>query len=53
MYKRQGEEGLQEICEDLPADGEAAADWIIEKAVAFNQPAAFSDDVTLVVLDRN
>jgi sigma-B regulation protein RsbU (phosphoserine phosphatase) len=48
-----GEEGLQEICEDLPADGEAAADWIIEKAVAFNQPAAFSDDVTLVVLDRN
>ena len=36
---------------DLPADGEAAADRIIEQAVAFNQPAAFSDDVTLVVLD--
>jgi len=48
-----GEEGLLEICAQLPADGELAADWIIEQAVAFNQPAAFSDDVTLVVLDRN
>ncbi|MDR3671706.1 MAG: fused response regulator/phosphatase [Holophaga sp.] len=48
-----GEEGLLEICGELPADGEAAADWIIEKAIAFNEPAVFSDDVTLVVLDRN
>jgi len=48
-----GEEGLVEICGDLPADAEAAADRIIEQAVAFNQPAVFSDDVTLVVLDRN
>jgi sigma-B regulation protein RsbU (phosphoserine phosphatase) len=48
-----GEEGLLEICAKLPADGERAAEWIIEQAVAFNQPAVFADDVTLVVLDRN
>ena len=47
-----GEEGLQEICMDLPADGEQAADYIIERAIAFNHPAPFTDDVTLVVLDR-
>jgi sigma-B regulation protein RsbU (phosphoserine phosphatase) len=47
-----GEEGLLEICVDLPADGEAAADRIIERAIAFNHPAPFTDDVTLVVLDR-
>ena len=48
-----GEEGLLDLCAELPADAELAADWIIEKAIAFNQPAPFSDDVTLVVLDRN
>ena len=48
-----GEEGLVDICAELPADGELAADWIIEQTVAFNHPAAFADDVTLVVLDRN
>jgi sigma-B regulation protein RsbU (phosphoserine phosphatase) len=47
-----GEEGLVEICSDLPADGEQAADAIIERATAFNHPAPFADDVTLVVLDR-
>jgi sigma-B regulation protein RsbU (phosphoserine phosphatase) len=47
-----GEEGLQAICADLPADRDQAADRIIEQAVAFNQPAPFTDDVTLVVLDR-
>jgi sigma-B regulation protein RsbU (phosphoserine phosphatase) len=47
-----GEEGLVEICSDLPADGEQAADTIIERATAFNHPAPFADDVTLVVLDR-
>ena len=47
-----GEEGLLDICAQLPADGEQAADWVIEQAVAFNEPAVFSDDVTLVVLDR-
>ena len=33
-------------------DRELAADWIIEQTIAFNQPAPFADDVTLVVLDR-
>ena len=47
-----GEEGLTQICADLPADEEQAADWIIDRAAAFNDPAPFSDDVTLVVLDR-
>jgi sigma-B regulation protein RsbU (phosphoserine phosphatase) len=47
-----GEEGLLEICADLPADGELAADGIIERAIAFNRPAVFADDVTLVLLDR-
>jgi serine phosphatase RsbU (regulator of sigma subunit) len=37
---------------DLPEDGEQAADQIIEKVVAFNQPAPFADDVTLVVVDQ-
>jgi sigma-B regulation protein RsbU (phosphoserine phosphatase) len=47
-----GDEGLLEICSDLPADEEEAADFIVERAVAFNQSTPFSDDVTLVVLDR-
>ncbi|MGA2080959.1 MAG: fused response regulator/phosphatase [Holophaga sp.] len=47
-----GEQGLLEICVDLPEDGEQAADQIIEKVVAFNQPAPFADDVTLVVVDQ-
>ena len=47
-----GEEGLLEICAELPADRELAADLIIEKTIAFNHPAPFADDVTLVVLDR-
>jgi sigma-B regulation protein RsbU (phosphoserine phosphatase) len=47
-----GEEGLLEFCADLPADREAAADQVIEKTIAFNHPAPFADDVTLVLLDR-
>ena len=47
-----GDEGLLEICSDLPADEEAAADHIVHEAIAFNQSTPFSDDVTLVVLDR-
>lgn len=47
-----GDEGLLEICSDLPADEEEAADFIVHKAIAFNQSTPFSDDVTLVVLDR-
>jgi sigma-B regulation protein RsbU (phosphoserine phosphatase) len=47
-----GDEGLLEICSDLPADEEEAADFIVERAVSFNQSTPFSDDVTLVVLDR-
>ncbi len=47
-----GEQGLLEICVDLPGDAEQAADLIIQEVTAFSQPAPFSDDVTLVVLDR-
>jgi len=47
-----GEEGLLEICMDLPADEELAADQIIEKTITYSQDAPFSDDVTLVLLDR-
>ena len=48
-----GEEGLMDLCAELPVDRELAADWIIEQTIAFNQPAPFTDDVTLVVLDRS
>lgn len=47
-----GDEGLLEICSDMPADEEAAADYIVHRAIAYNQSTPFSDDVTLVVLDR-
>jgi sigma-B regulation protein RsbU (phosphoserine phosphatase) len=47
-----GEQGLLEICVDLPADAEEAADCIIERATAFNHAIPFADDVTLVILDR-
>ena len=47
-----GDEGLLEICGDLPQDQEQAADLIVAQAVAFNQTSPFVDDVTLVVLDR-
>ena len=32
-----GDEGLLEICSDLPADEEAAADHIVHRAIAFNK----------------
>ncbi len=46
------EAGLRRICAELPAGAEAAADAVIAQARAFNQPAPFVDDVTLVILDR-
>jgi sigma-B regulation protein RsbU (phosphoserine phosphatase) len=47
-----GEDGLLELCANLPADEQQAADQIIAQTEAFNGAALFSDDVTLVVLDR-
>jgi sigma-B regulation protein RsbU (phosphoserine phosphatase) len=47
-----GDEGLLNICANLTEDEEAAADYIVDQAVAFNQTSPFVDDVTLVVLDR-
>ena len=46
------EAGLRRICAELPAGAEEAADAVIAQAHAFNQPATFVDDVTLVILDR-
>jgi sigma-B regulation protein RsbU (phosphoserine phosphatase) len=47
-----GDEGLLDICSELPGDEELAADHIVHRAIAFNQSTPFSDDVTLVILDR-
>lgn len=47
-----GTEGLLKTCAELPADAEAAADRIIEAARDFNEPAPFTDDVTLLLLDQ-
>ena len=47
-----GEEGLLRLCAELPADEDEAADLIVAQAQAFNDPAPFVDDVTLVILDR-
>ncbi len=47
-----GEEGLMEFCLDLPADAEDAAMHLVNQVQAYNGPATFSDDVTLVVVDR-
>ena len=47
-----GEEGLMGFCSELPADAEQAAMQLINQVESFNGPAAFSDDVTLVVVDR-
>jgi sigma-B regulation protein RsbU (phosphoserine phosphatase) len=46
------EAGLRKICAELPMDTEAAADAVIAQARAYNQPAPFVDDVTLVIVDR-
>jgi sigma-B regulation protein RsbU (phosphoserine phosphatase) len=46
------EAGLRRICAELPAGAEAAADSVIAQARAYNAPAPFVDDVTLVILDR-
>ena len=47
-----GHDGLLRLCSDLPRNAEQAVDHIVEKVREFNQPIAFVDDVTLVVLDR-
>ncbi len=47
-----GEEGLLRFCAELPANEDEAADHLVAKAKAFNDPAPFVDDVTLVILDR-
>jgi len=47
-----GHDGLLRLCSDLPQDAEQAADHIVEKVRQFNNPMAFVDDVTLVVMDR-
>jgi len=47
-----GDEGLLNICASLSPDEEAAADYIVNQAEAFNQTSPFVDDVTLVILDR-
>ena len=47
-----GHDGLLRLCSDLPRDAEQAVDHIVEKVRQFNEPMAFVDDVTLVVLDR-
>ncbi|WP_306591484.1 PP2C family protein-serine/threonine phosphatase [Geothrix sp. 21YS21S-4] len=46
------EGGLRRICAELPVGPEEAADAVVAQARAFNSPAPFVDDVTLVVLDR-
>ena len=46
------EAGLRRICAELPAETEAAAEAVLTQTLAFNHPAIFEDDVTLVVLDR-
>jgi sigma-B regulation protein RsbU (phosphoserine phosphatase) len=46
------EAGLRRICAELPKGAEDAADVVITQTRAFNNPAPFVDDVTLVILDR-
>jgi len=46
------EAGLRRICAELPMGAEEAADVVIAQTRAYNQPAPFVDDVTLVILDR-
>jgi serine phosphatase RsbU (regulator of sigma subunit) len=47
-----GEEGLQRFSAELPRDADLAADQLVSQAREFNHPAAFTDDVTLVLIDR-
>lgn len=46
-----GDEGLLSLCAQLPANGDEAADWLMQEVTAFNGTAPFVDDVTLVVVD--
>ena len=46
------EAGLRRICAELPVGAEEAADSVITQTRAYNQSAPFTDDVTLVILDR-
>ncbi|MCE1228294.1 MAG: fused response regulator/phosphatase [Firmicutes bacterium] len=47
-----GHEGMARLCAELPGDQDAAADRLIRDAQAFIHPTAFTDDVTLVILDH-
>jgi len=47
-----GNDGFMAYCADLPLDGEEAVERLVAQASAFHSPAPFSDDVTLVLLDR-
>lgn len=47
-----GEDGLMGFCFELPTEAEQAVIQLIDQVQAFNGPAIFSDDVTLVVVDR-
>ncbi|MBP1627852.1 MAG: putative stage sporulation family protein [Holophagaceae bacterium] len=47
-----GNDGLMSYCAQLPSDGEAAVEQLLEQARAFHSPNPFVDDVTLVLLDR-
>jgi len=46
-----GMEGLKQLCMELPLEGDAAAEHLVEGARAGNGPMPFVDDVTLVVVD--
>ncbi|MBI4912497.1 MAG: fused response regulator/phosphatase [Acidobacteria bacterium] len=47
-----GEDGLMRLSAELPADGDLAADQLVGQTRSFNHPVEFTDDVTLVVIDR-
>lgn len=48
-----GDEGLFNLCTELPTDGDAAAELLMQKVKTFNGTAPFVDDVTLVVVDSD
>ncbi len=47
-----GEEGLHRFSSELPQDADRAADQLVNQAREFNHPSPFTDDVTLVLIDR-
>ena len=51
-HKAMGSDGFVQFCSALSTDLEAAAEFLFQQARQFISPCDFSDDVTLVVLDR-